>query len=105
MLAVILGSTLFAQDAADAVDEALLAKLQGEWRYAGMTVNGKPQNRDWEDEDVSTFFEGTGEGTIMAERQGKTGKASPDSPDRKVTHLTEKDGLILLDVLGDTFAE
>lgn len=47
MLAVILGSTLLAQDAADAVDEALLAKLQGEWRYAGMTANGKPQNRDW----------------------------------------------------------
>ncbi|MFM7076534.1 MAG: SHD1 domain-containing protein [Planctomycetaceae bacterium] len=99
-LTVTLSTPLLAQDAGGTVDDALLAKLQGEWRYAGMTVNGKPQVRDWDDEDVSTFFEGT----AMAERQGKTGKAFPDSPDRKVTHLSEKDGSILLDVLGDTFA-
>ena len=32
----------------------MLAKLQGEWRYAGMTINGKPQVRAWEGEDIST---------------------------------------------------
>ena len=53
MVVLTLGATLVAQDAGDTVDEALLAKLQGEWRYAGMTVNGKPQVRDWEGEDVS----------------------------------------------------
>lgn len=75
MLAVILGSTLFAQDAADAVDEALLAKLQGEWRYAGMTANGKPQNRDWEDEDVSTFSRGRARG-----RSWPSGRGRPEKP-------------------------
>ena len=53
MVVLTLGATLVAQDAGDTVDEALLAKLQGEWRCAGMTVNGKPQVRDWGGEDVS----------------------------------------------------
>ena len=53
MVVLTLGATLVAQDAGDTVDEALLAKRQGEWRYAGMTVNGKPQVRDWGGEDVS----------------------------------------------------
>lgn len=54
MVVLTLGATLVAQDAGDTVDEALLAKLRGEWRYAGMTVNGEPQVRDWEGENIST---------------------------------------------------
>lgn len=99
IFAVTLGTTLPAQDAGGTVDDALLAKLQGEWRYAGMTVNGKPQTRDWEDEDVSTFFEGT----VMAERSGKTGKPlDPNLPNRKLTHLAEVDDFVQMDVVGDT---
>lgn len=96
-LAVTLGSPLLAQDAGGTVDEALLAKLQGEWRYAGMTVNGKPQVRDWDDEDVSTFFEGT----AMALRYGRTGKPCPEAPVQKLTHLADVDGFVHMDVFGN----
>ncbi|MFM7076109.1 MAG: SHD1 domain-containing protein [Planctomycetaceae bacterium] len=100
-LAVTLGTPLLAQDAGGTVDDALLAKLQGEWRYAGMTVNGKPQVRDWEDEDISTFFEGT----AMALRFGKTGKPVPELPLQTLTHLADVDGFVHMDVFDNLEAK
>lgn len=70
IFALTLGTTLPAQDAVGTIDDALLAKLQGEWRYADMTVNGKPQVRDWEDEDVSTFFELDGDVVVLEKKNG-----------------------------------
>lgn len=99
IVASTIGASIFAQDARGTIDDAVLARLQGEWRYTGMTINGKPQVRDWEDEDVSTFFQEA----VMALRQGKTGKPVPDAPDATLTHLAEVDGFVHMDVFGKNF--
>jgi len=81
---------LAAQDAAGTVDESLLAKLQGEWRMQSMVANGKPVERDFENDSAPMVIRGRNVGNQV----GKPGTET-------IQHLQLVDGFIHLDIVSE----